>query len=122
MPSIATSPHRKPVVPPTRKRKARILSNAERQARFRAKRDARLRELEERAVLRNEPTPLKVVSLRNVTKEAENVDDTLTRLRQGGDRLVAAYVQLAPSLSKAQLATIVSRFGEWRKHVKAAER
>ena len=121
MRSIATSPLRTPVDTPTRKKKLKVLSNAEKQARFRAKRDARLRELEEQFGLRNQ-TPLPpVIKLRNQPIDADTLDDALARLRRRGDQLVADYIQLAvaPGLSLAELDTIVARFADWRNRVKA---
>jgi len=124
MPSIATSSRRNPVVTPARKKKPKVLSNAERQARFRARRAARVRELEEHAALRNEAAPPKVVSLRNAIREGESVDDTLTRQRRILDRVFADYEQLAvtPGISGAQLDTIVGRLDEGRKRLKALRR
>jgi hypothetical protein len=133
MPSIATSSPRKPGATLTRKKKPKVLSNAERQKRWRDKRTARLRELEEApalrneissrlgASLRNEISPRPVVSLRNAIRDAESLDDMLTRLRRVGDRLITDYEQLTivPGLSRAQLDTIVSRVDEWRKRLKA---
>ena len=118
---------------------AKPLTNAERQRRFRERRDARLRELEE--ALRNEDTvgpgaPLRNAPLRNApagrgvsplrnakTKPdpGEELDDYLVRLRQCGDQLVADYVSLltSPGLTTTESTAIDARFAKWRQQFQA---
>jgi hypothetical protein len=84
------------------KQQGRPLSNAERQRRFRERRDARFRELEGMAPLRNSQTVRPLDSLRNVAPShwtEETIDDLLTQLRRRGDRLVADYVALLTTRS-----------------------
>jgi hypothetical protein len=103
------------------KKPRRPLSNAERQARFRERRDARIRELEHRTSLRNEPDgpavpPLRNVSLRNLVWTDETIDDALIKLRQHGDRLTDEYVKLltTPGLIEAETKTVLTSFLKWR--------
>jgi hypothetical protein len=117
------------------------LSNAQRQARFRARRDARLRELEHWA-LRNGTAPQQARALRNgpgvpargslrnaeptPPDPGEDLDRQLTTLRQRGDQLTADYAKLlaTPGLSPAEIRTIDARYHEWRQrfaqHAKTA--
>ena len=105
------------------------LSNAQRQARFRARRDARLRESEHWA-LRNGPGVPARGSLRNAgptpSDPGEDLDRQLTTLRQRGDQLTADYAKLlaTPGLSPAEIRTIDARYHEWRQrfaqHAKTA--
>lgn len=112
------------------------LSNAERQRRFRERRDARLAEFEQlfpslrndamfsrlpalrnvaRTSLRNDTRPGARNPLRNDTRSAvtaETIDDALTQLRQHLDQLTAAYVALltTPGLTTAETKTVHARF------------
>lgn len=100
--------------------KKKPLSNAERQRRFRARRDARLSEAE--AALRNGTGASTTPALRNVASRREEppedpTDEMLTRQRQRGDQLVAGYLALlrTPGLSSAEVQAIVAHFTQWKK-------
>ena len=121
------------------------VSNAERQRQFRQRRSARLHELEEQLLLRNEPTPDTPSPLRNATAPAitpslrnakgvvaitslrnavsdQTADDKLTALRRRGDQLIAAYLELLPNLTAAEKKTIHTRYVEWLKLFDARSR
>jgi hypothetical protein len=98
------------------------LSNAERQRRFRDRRDARLRELEGLPPLRNATsrsgtvTPLRNAASVPVWTE-ETIDDALTQFRRRGDQFVTDYMALltTPGLTTAETRAISARFIAWRK-------
>jgi hypothetical protein len=112
-----------------KKEKARgPLSNAERQARFRTKRDARLKALEN-IQLRNGIQVRPSKSLRNdVCLTEETLDERLIEIRQVIDAAVAQYIAVLdePGLTIAEARTVSHRFVEWRarfdKSAKGSER
>jgi hypothetical protein len=119
-----------------------VLTNAERQARWRARQKVERAALEEavrEAGLTVEPRyvtrgtdgprpPLRNASLRNADggrnraplrnappDPGEALDDRLTALRQHGDALLAEYLRLLqrPGLSGAEARTVAGRYREW---------
>ena len=125
----------------------RRLTNAEHQARWRARQRARLAALEQalidqgldvdeilrKSVSGSDQRVLRKTTLRKTGQvetasllrkttpaSDEDRDARLTELRQIGDRLTAAYVALVPSLTRPEIATIAERFTEWKARVTAA--